>query len=226
MPRIGARNFEGVRTYNDHPRGQAYNNQYREWCQNNLVLIDHQCPEVQENVRIRIPREHTSEMRSQPRPFFRVDVCVDTHSEPAWLVERCIYCADLEKPSSPNNSETEREIVGFFDETKSLHNESTVPTSKSVFAWWTDLFLPLDRTHNYNAIAWEAQAMETHHRPPINRSNEIQKVDGEMYVGILRCIRRQLLKLKAAGFGPSDLRGTDNSIQQVPFMRIIDKCYW
>ncbi len=221
MGRIDGNSWVSVETYNANSRGKRFNRELATWVSNHLLAVNHRCLNSL-NVPIHNPREFVNS-----RDLFRVDVGIQHGSIPGLFNNHCIFCVDVEQTNLDENlvKNDEKIIAGFFDSMKAAKNHSTVPTTKTMFAWWPDLFIPLDRTHNYNNIAFEFQTYGV--TLPINRSNEIQKIRGVEYVKILRVIQLQLHRwMSSYNKNQMDLRRLDSSAENQPFLRVIDKSYW
>ena len=221
MGRMDSNCWTGVRTYNAHPRGQKFNEDFFLWASKYLRMVHHQCLN-QVNVPIHVPREFTNHYT-----LFGVNVGIKGNNIPRLFNGRCMFCVGLERVDLNKEKLTndEKEIARFYDFLKKDKNGSTVPTTKTLFAWWPDLFIPLDRTHNYNSIVFEFQTYGVN--LPINRSNEIQDINGNQYVKVLRVIQFQLRQwIRKYGVSQLDLRRTDKSATNSPFLRVVDKNYW
>lgn len=211
-----------VSTYNANKNGIKFNHEFSTWINENLTIKEHFCFN---NLKIKI---HIPRKIIKSKTLFGVDVGIDEFQMPLRLFnEKCIFCINLNQENLDDDlpaNEEEKTIINVFDSLKKKNN-STVPTTKTLFAWWPDLFIPLDRTHNYNNIAFEFQTYKI--KLPINRSNEIQNIDGIKYIKILRSIQFQLIKwIKKYGKNQNNLREIDTSMIDSPFLRVIDKNYW
>lgn len=184
-------------------------------------MINHQCLNGS-NIPIYNPK-----VFADSYDLFRVDIGIQHGRAPGLFNNKCIFCIDVKQTNLNENTFTSDEniIAKFFDSLKAVKKHSTVPTAKTLFAWWPDLFIPLDRTHNYNNIAFEFQTYGV--KLPINRSNEIQRISGVEYIKILRVIQFQLRQwMRKYKKSQTDLRSIDNSTEDSPFLRVIDKNYW
>lgn len=219
--RINNNSWIAVQIYNMNVKGELFNKKLSNWVGGHLSMGSHQC--INETTfEIYNPRAFVDR-----NPLFGVDVGIRKDGIPDLFNKKCIFCVYLKEANLNENKFTddEEEIVRFYDLLKEKKNGSTVPTTKTLFAWWPDLFVPLDRTHNYNNIVFEFQTYGVD--LPINRGNEIQKIDGARYVKILRVIQFQLHQwIGEYNKDQMDLRRIDGSMKNTPFQRVIDKNYW
>ena len=221
MGRIDANSWIGVNIYNTHKRGQQFNRKFSLWIGNHLSMVDHYCFNRQ-RFKIWNPRRFVNSYK-----LFGVDIGIQKIKIPNLFNKRCIFCIDLNQNDLNEEIFTHEEqlIVDFYNHLKRIKNNSTVFTTKTLFAWWPDLFIPLDRTHNYNNIVFEFQTYGVN--LPIKRNNEIQKINGTEYIKMLRIIQLQLHKwMRQYRRHQTDLRRIDNSMVNSPFLRVIDKNYW
>jgi hypothetical protein len=225
MGRIDNNCWVGVKTYNANKKGEQYNKDFFKWIKGYLSMGNHRCFN-QIEFRIYNPKKFMDNYT-----LFGVDIGIQDNKIPNLFNNKCIFCIELEQTKlndELNFTNDENEIIKFYDSLKKIKKDSTVPTTKTLFAWWPDLFIPLDRTHNYNNIIFEFQTYGV--ALPINRSNEIQNINGVEYIKILRVIQFQLRRwINKYNKSQTDLRKIDNSIRNSidsPFLRIIDKNYW
>jgi|GEM_PF-4524213 len=219
--RIDNNSWVAVSIYNTNKRGKQFNRDFYNWINNHLSMVNHHCLNGAK-FKIYNPKVFTDNYT-----LFGVNVGIQGDKIPSLFNKKCIFCIDLEQAELNDEKVTndEKEIIEFYDSLKAIKENSTVPTTKTLFAWWPDLFIPLDRTHNYNSIIFELQTYNVD--LPINRSNEIQKIDGIEYVKILRGIQFQLREwIKKYDKNQTDLRKIDDAINESPFLRVIDKNYW
>lgn len=221
MGRIDNNSWVAVKIYNANIRGQKFNGDLSNWINRHLSMADHQCFNGAK-FQIYNPRVLTDNYT-----LFGVNVGIQDTKIPNLFNNKCIFCAELRQTDLNKEKFTndENEIIKFYDSLKKIKNGSTVSATKTLFAWWPDLFIPLDRTHNYNSIIFEFQTYGIN--LPINRSNEIQNINGVEYIKILRVIHFQLRQwIREYNKAQTDFRKIDNSMREPPFLRVIDKNYW
>ena len=221
MGRIDNNCWIGISIYNTNKRGQGFNRDFSDWATNHLLMVDHDCFN-RERFRIYNPARFVNSYK-----LFGVDIGIQITKTPSLFNKKCIFCIGLEQNDLDGErfTDDEQSIINFYDQLKQIKDNSTVLTTKTLFAHWPDLFIPLDRTHNYNSIVFEFQTYGIN--LPINRSNEIQNINGSKYIKILRVIQLQLREwMKQYNRSQTDLREIDNSMEKSPFLRVIDKNYW
>jgi len=219
--RIENNSWIGVNIYNTNDRGKRFNKEFYKWIDKHLTMVNHQCFN-EAKMQIYNPRVFTDGY-----VLFGVCVEIQTNEIPKLFNNKCIFCINLEQTNLNKEDFTndEKEITEFYKSLKELKNSSTVPTTKTLFAWWPDLFIPIDRTHNYNNIVFEFQTYGVN--LPINRSNEIQNINGVKYIKMLRVIQYQLHRwITKYNKSQTDLRRIDGFAKDCPFLRVIDKNYW
>lgn len=222
MGRIDNDSWIAVHIYNANRRGQIFNDELSNWIRNHLSMVTHRCFN---GLKFNI---YNPQRFIHSYTLFGVDIGFSGREFPRLFNEKCIFCIELKQDnldSETNFTDSENKIIEFYDYLKKVKNNSTVPITKTLFAWWPDLFIPLDRTHNYNSIIFELQTYNIN--LPINRGNEIQTIDGIKYIKILRGIQFQLHRwMEKYNKRQTDLRAIDTAINDSPFLRVIDKNYW
>jgi len=223
--RIENNSWVEVGIYNANERGRKFNQELSNWIDNHLSMVNHQCFDGAEF------RIHNPKLFTVSHTLFGENVGIQVDKIPSLFNKKCIFCIGLcldfeqVKLNDENITSDEKEIVEFYESLKARKENSTVATTKTLFAWWPDLFIPLDRTHNYNSIIFELQTYGI--ALPINRSNEIQNIDGIQYAKILRGMQFQLRQwMRKYDRNQNDLREIDDVMNESPFLRVIDKNYW